>query len=117
MEKKIDILLTENGAHRSPFVAPEGYFDSLTSRIMDRIPEEQSSTETKIVSMHRLRPMRWAASIAAVIAIGAGIYFYSNNANNAANMAQAYDAYEEMNEAADYAMLDNYDIYSMLAEE
>ena len=32
-------------------------------------------------------------------------------------MAQAYDAYEEMNEAADYAMLDNYDIYSMLAEE
>lgn len=117
MKKELDILLAENGAHRSPFTTPEGYFDSLTSRIMDRIPDEQVSTTAKVVSMNRLRPLRWAASIAAVIAVGVGVYMYSNHMNTPSDMAQAYEMYEDFDQAADYAMLDNYDIYSMLAEE
>lgn len=116
------MYIQEKVGKRDPFRVPEGYFENLTAQVMQNLPE-QPKRRTKSVFM---RPVFYAAaSVCALLVAGAawmwrpGADASSANATqaNAISQPQQQDASGEyFEEAADYMMLDNHEIYSYLAE-
>lgn len=106
------------------FKVPDGYFDRLTAEIMDKLPE-QAATPTEAtgskVKTVIMRPWLAAASIAAVIAISATLYFSHSTSATDDPMAQTAAVTTEsdsyFDDAADYMMIDHKDIYACLASE
>lgn len=115
---------------KNPFQVPDGYFDSLESRIMRNVSQQekkedsrQPSKWSRIVSM---RPMRWAAACIGVTAVCATAYFcnidnsegmMSNTSETQTESTLNYNSNDAFNQAADYTMLDSHDMYMMLADE
>ena len=72
----------------NPFKTPDGYFDSFTSRLMERMereglietPAKPQQTEAKVVKMNPFRrAMRYAAAaVVAGVCIGTGTYLYTH---------------------------------------
>lgn len=104
---------------RNPFTVPEGYFDQLSGRIMSRLPEKAVPQTTVI---KRLRPLLYAAACICIAIFCVTVYFNHAGTNNEQTMAelQQQDAiYSDgyIDDAADYAMIDNEDIYyNLLAD-
>lgn len=129
MIKEEQILKSRYGT-QSPFRVPEGYFDELASRVMASVPELQSESASqgaRIVPMWRRAVVRKVAVIAGVVlllggaSIGIGTSLSSRQAGKSvASGGWASVMHSEDNsfdEAADYAMLDNQDIYASLLSE
>ncbi len=58
--------------NRNPFSVPDGYFEGLTSRIMQELPEKEDVVQPKRISMmDRVRPWLYMAAIFA----GLGLFF------------------------------------------
>lgn len=111
-----------------PFRVPENYFDTLTERIMANIPEEPKTVSQKegLARIFSLRPLRWAASIACIVAISATSVLYITRSDNKPVAVSFNDTVKSpvltinedaVSEAVDYTMLDNQDIYMMLTED
>ena len=122
------------GTH-NPFTVPDGYFEQLSRQIIDRLPDEVGtdsvSASTGSVSIgtgskpkpaivRYLRPVLYAAAACAVLAVAVGT-FYRNPATAdteqlVAHQQETVTTYSDtyMEEMADYAMLDNEDIYASL---
>ena len=74
-------------AAAAPYAVPEGYFDSFAGNLMSRIKaEEAAATHTtvaapqrKVIPLYvRVKPMRWAAALVAIIGLSvAGYHFYN----------------------------------------
>lgn len=135
MIKEEQILKSRYGT-QSPFRVPEGYFDELASRVMASVPESQpaldmqsesASQGARIVPMWRRAVVSKVAVIAGVVlllggaSIGIGTSLSSRQAGKSvASGGWASVMHSEDNsfdEAADYAMLDNQDIYASLLSE
>ena len=113
---------------KRPFTVPDGYFDSLADQIISKLPAEgqrltiegQTTTDDRRPAIVRyLRPLLYAAACA-VLAIAVGTV-YRNAAVADADQLVAHqqesvatysDTYFE--DMADYAMLDNEEIYASL---
>lgn len=97
----------------NPFRVPEGYFDTLTAEVMSRVP--QAKPRPKAVRW--LRPVLSvaAAMIALVVVSVIALDMYNHHSQELAGNAADTDCYFE--EAADYMMIDNSDIYTCLAYE
>ena len=105
---------------------PEGYFDTLNTRIMENVARQASTEEksekpaqAKNVRMHVLR---WAAACACILVIGvSAVLFTFKDTDTSEVPATAQQSFftsdDAFNQAADYTMLDNHDMYQMLAEE
>lgn len=110
--------LRQRFGSESPFLVPEDYFKDFSAKMMEQLPE----TTARTVTMHTSRWRNWrpyvaAASVCAVI-FGAGL-FYSNHLSDpvpAYTAAKATAVETTIDQAADYAMIDNDDIYSYLAD-
>lgn len=106
----------------SPFRVPEGYFEQLSDRIMSRLPQEEPAQQPKPALIRRLRPLLYAAACVCIAVFSVAIYFNHHNAEQQTATAalQQQDTYYNdtyIDEAADYAMLDNEEIYySLLAD-
>lgn len=120
---------------RNPFSVPEGYFDTLVEQTMKNLPAQTTaddasvqpdglSRNTRTISLKR-RLAPWICGAAACVAIAVfGVRtMMSDRDRMEGDMAQSTkvamtssevesDAYYD--EAADYAMLDNDDIYVTL---
>ena len=113
----------------NPFRVPEGYFDQLSDRVMAQLPErEQQAEQISLSDRHpksrlvALRPWLYAAACTVAVVV-MGLTFYSHDVaeeqplaststtNTATNTESQY-----IDEAADYVMLDNAEIYACLAE-
>ena len=116
-----EMYIQEKVGKRNPFRVPEGYFEGLTDQVMINLPE-QPKRRAKSVFM---RPVFYAAaSVCALLIAGAAWMMRpSQEMSTAAVQAQAVaqpqqtdnsEAY--FDEAADYMMLDNHEIYTYLAE-
>lgn len=135
MIKEEQILKSRYGT-QSPFRVPEGYFDELASRVMASVPESQpaldmqsesASQGARIVPMWHRAVVRKVAVIAGVVlllggaSIGIGTSLSSRQAGKSvASGGWASVMHSEDNsfdEVADYAMLDNQDIYASLLSE
>ena len=110
---------------RNPFTTPEGYFEQLTERVMSRLPEDVAPAAEEIPitrrqgTLRRLRPWLYAACLCGVIAGGA---LYVNRSSAPAQPQQEVaiatnsEADTYVDDAANYAMVDNQDIYVYLAD-
>ena len=107
--------IQEKVGSRNPFVVPEGYFDTFADQMMASLPERQPRAKRVW-----LRPLRYAAAVVCVFALGAVSWLTMSPETHQPIQAEAVqesssDAAFEA--AADYAMLDNYDIYACLSDE
>lgn len=107
-----------------PFRVPDGYFDSFADHIMAELPRQ----EAKIVSIHhtvwyRMRPAFVAAAGVLATVLTATLFFNRPIAErNEKGMAPEIQADANMgistvDQAAYYSMLDNEDIYALVADE
>ncbi|MBQ8676772.1 MAG: hypothetical protein IJ139_03935 [Bacteroidaceae bacterium] len=123
MKANKDILTHCNKAN--PFVVPEGYFDTLTARVMANIPAE----ETKVISIAPSKKTYWKSWVGVAAACIAGTIICVNVLNNKttdisqpqlisnaqpANYEETYDdAYKQ--EVLNYAMVDLGDVYNYMS--
>lgn len=121
-------ILKERFGKENPFKVPDGYFDHLTERIMEKLPEQ----EIRVIDIRsrqtlwRKLPLRKIAAAVAVVALLGGGSFrawqHEGNSKVVAHVKQHEQkavASEEaaFNEMADYAMIDNETIYASLMTE
>lgn len=107
-----------------PMRVPEGYFDNLTQRIMEQLPEVEE-TGTKTVSLTPQKRTRWIGwTVAAAACIALAVLFVPKLWNSGTtftgeetaqnNLENIYDEqYEE--QMLEYAMVDNTDVYAYLS--
>ena len=99
---------------------PEGYFENLTSEIMNRLPEkEKPASEKKEVTMwERAKP--WVYMAAMFVGAALIIRVASSDRTPAATDRMAADETETemeyINMAVDNSMLDDYSLYVYLAD-
>lgn len=99
-------LLSRFGTER-PFTVPDGYFDSLTDRVMSRIDAKRK----------RRRPLwRWAAAAVLVGCVATGGMLYEYVGQTQDNGQQTAENIQYIEDALDYSMIDNFSIASYLTE-
>lgn len=120
MKAEDELLKTKIGNQR-PFKVPEGYFEGMASRVMSQLPEREERRFSMRVPL--LKYSRYAAAAAAVLclAIG-GTAVYMGKSGGAAeqrsgNVAAANASYAEgtLDDVAEYAMMDNDDMYVLIS--
>lgn len=118
-----EAFLRDKIGQKNPFKIPDGYFDQFADQLMEKLPEQQH----KPVLIHRLRPLLYAAVFVGVLIIGATLAFKSiqkfDSQSNIALVTNEQDesllnAYSDtyIEDAANYAMIDNEEIYAYLAD-
>ena len=126
MEKEEKYIEATFG-RKAPFKVPEGYFDDLASRLMERLPEQGKAQPVVVCHMRPSAWRRWRKAIAvaaasvAVAMMGVGAYVHhethaSSRAQLAGAASQATSSYSSVDAFADYAMLDTDDIYAYMAD-
>ena len=126
MNNDFNDIFDKEQLRQNPFKVPEGYFDTLNTRIMENVAR-QASTEEKSekpaqAKNVRMQVLRWAAACACVLVIGvSAVLFTFKDTDTSEVPATAQQSFftsdDAFNQAADYTMLDNHDMYQMLAEE
>lgn len=127
MSTKDNRIFNPNGG-RYPFRATDEYFDNLTARIMEQIPEdtpeeEVSEKNTKLIDIHRNRRRNlWISTIsvaASLIFIATFALKFTPKPNTSPEQAEDMKAEyttENYNEdLMQYAMVDNMDVYYYLS--
>ena len=124
-------LQKEYGTQR-PFTVPENYFSELSSRVMAQIPaEEQKDTVVEVkprrATLRYLRPLAAAAMTIGVVLIGFLAYQEFDGAQGKHSLADSHLAQgaheaaasseDDFDQAADYFMIDESDMYAYLASE
>ncbi len=106
--------IEEKVGRRNPFVVPEGYFDTFADQMMASLPERQPQAKRLW-----LRPLRYAAAVVCILALGALAWFALSPVSQQPLQAEAVKVSTDVafDEAADYVMLDNSDIYACLSDE
>lgn len=105
-----------------PFRIPEGYFDSFTARMMDRIPQPEVQKKPIRLSLWQsLRPYVSAAAVIAVVALGTKAMQNATPATGYDNNAKTVVATANDNASQDdlysYLMLDDQSIYAYNYEQ
>lgn len=108
---------------RYPFKVSDKYFDDLTARIMEQIPEEQPQKQapSHVVPMRRnmwLTTISIAASLALIVTIALNVIPSPSGSTAPKETLAAEYTDEDYNEdLMTYAMVDNMDVYNYLAAE
>ena len=125
MEEK---YLIEKVGKENPFRVPEGYFDTLSSQIMAKVeaegvaPRDIKAGKEKRAKVLWLRPVLYAAASVCALFISV-VAYQSHSDKDVAAPTQTVVANNQMlmddyfDEAADYVMLDNQDIYACLSSD
>lgn len=105
------------------YLVPEGYFDSLCDRVMSQLPDQQTARHRRLI------PRKWRMAIAAVmvgVVAGSTFLFLSQNSNDVSTVGivelEAMDEdgyyYDEdyVDEAMEYAVVNNHEIVAYLAD-
>ena len=117
--KEEDKILKKIGTE-NPFRVPEGYFENLTSEVMNRLPEKEKliAVQTEPTMWQKVRP--WLYMTAMFIGAALIIRVASSDRTPAATDRMAADETETemeyINMAVDNSMLDDYSLYVYLAD-
>lgn len=133
IQMKEEKYIEERVGKRNPFLVPDGYFDDFTAQLMQQLPERQPRAKVKSLR----RPIYWAvACVCALFVTGTAWMFLSKSdmpvtmgsdpsvstmgADPSVSIADdtrvADPSVTSFDEAADYMMLDNNEIYNYLAD-
>jgi hypothetical protein len=108
-----ELYLRDNfSPDKNPFTVPTGYFDTLADRIIDGLPKEETTIKTKT---NRWWMYAAASVVLAVCSVTAYFHFNTQDENVVASAAST--SFDSFDEAADYVMLDNQDIYACLTND
>ena len=58
----------------NPFKVPEGYFEQLTDKIMDRLPEKEMEEKVEVTLWDRVKPMLYMAAMFLGLIFGANLF-------------------------------------------
>ena len=112
----------------NPFKVPEGYFDNLTRRVMDNLPEQESKKTTAKRQTVIVKMAKWISAAAAVAVLLICVKTFMPETkesatettkvtvakNNDAKEPEYVSEEEYEIEVMRYAMIDREDIYSYL---
>lgn len=119
MNEQENIIRNKFG-QENHFRVPEGYFDNLKTKIMDKLPEDNRTVQRRTVKLWK--PLAACAACAAGVIMSVAIYFTNNDQQAVEATAESHT--EQLSEhdkyidtVADYAMMDNADIIACLNEE
>jgi hypothetical protein len=98
------------------FKVPEGYFENFTQRMMERIPEEPTVHTPLWSRWMRSTAVRIAAAAMFVGVIGTVCFTTISHRHGALDTAQQEEQGEYIDDALDYAMINNNEIYMYLSE-
>lgn len=106
-----------NNIRKEPFVMPEGYLEGLTQRVMDKIPEG----EYQRMAYRRRTPWLARGIVAAVVVLLSAVWYnygdFAQQQMTGETVETAYDDNGSMEAFAEYAMLDQQDIYELIIEK
>lgn len=106
-----ETYLKETIGTRNPFQVPEGYFEQLTQQVMQQLPERKP--QSRLVA---LRPWLYAAACVVVLVVmSLSLYLKPDAGEQQVAVASVESTY--MDDAADYAMIDNSEIYACLTSD
>ena len=132
---EIEHQLHSTYGNKRPFTVPDNYFSDLSSQIMANIPVEEpvktsvNTVKTKkshFVLIRRVRPLAIAAAMIGIVMIAFWSFAdYTSNQKSAADApekgvggalskATSSDSFDE---AADYIMMDEDDMYAYVADQ
>ncbi|MBR1688896.1 MAG: hypothetical protein IJ710_10300 [Prevotella sp.] len=108
-------IRTKAGTER-PFTVPEGYFEHLEAQLLEQLEQQPVPViPSRRTILTRMRPLLYAAACLLVFVISSVAVRFARIPSAAEAQAVAVqDTY--MDDYADYAMLDNTDIYACLAD-
>ena len=122
-KQKIGILMMNEETYISnkigrenPFTVPEGYFDSLTERVMQQLPQQQG--KAPVVSLRRW--LYAAACVVCLFVVGTVAYTSLDSDSQQPLLSETVETTvtdDYLDEAADYAMIENHDIYLCLMND
>ena len=109
---------------RYPFTVPDAYFENLTARIMDQLPEEKEAEPVKKVDIQQWRHRsKWtkglaiAASLAIIAVVGLQVLPTSTDTTQSDTMLAEYTIEDYNEDLLTYAMADNIDVYNYLSND
>lgn len=113
--------LVERVGRENPFRVPEGYFDTLVSEVMARVDATAPLAPRK-ARVVWLRPVLYAAASVCALFFSVTAYHAFNRQPADAPVAQqmetvSHQSEDSFEEAADYLMVDNQDIYACLSSD
>ena len=132
---EVEHQLHSTYGNKRPFTVPDHYFSDLSSQIMANIPVEEpvktsvNTLKTKkshFVLIRRVRPLAIAAAMIGIVMIAFWSFAdYTSNQKSAADApekgvgeslskATSSDSFDE---AADYIMMDEDDMYAYVADQ
>ncbi len=112
----------------SGFKVPEGYFDSVSSRILASLPQAKPQQAQIVIGNQNFwsRHRRMIASVAAgicVVLLPLGAYLHLSDGQQSASVSAQAQVMETQNHASsnidafmEYSMMDTNDMYSYIAD-
>ncbi len=119
--KEEDILLKKIGKEHS-FKVPEGYFENLTSEVMDKLPEKEKVVfkEESVSTWTRLKPLVYMAAMfvgaALIIRVASSDHKPVSNDTVAPEPETEVVSDQMIDFAVEGAMLDDYSLYVYLSD-
>lgn len=121
---KEDKYIENRFGKEQPFKAPKGYLDNFADQFMAQLPDQAAKTvKTQHAVWFRMRPAMIAAASVLAVALTATIYFAKPFAGQQEQVFTTDQQTESsmsdgsVEETAFYSMIDNGDIYAILADE
>lgn len=118
-----EILLEKTFGKPNIFKVPNGYFEKFSECIIDEISKQTIIKKQPITRF--LRPVIYAACITVFVLLST-LYIYHLNGNKTEHIAEIYynnatpnteHSDFTLDQMYDYAMFDNDDLYSFIADE
>lgn len=118
--KEEDYILRKVGTENS-FRVPEGYFEGLTSDIMNKLPEKEKPAfvQKELTMWDKVKPWLYMAAMFAGAALIIRVASADRQPASNADYVAAEETDKEMqyiNEVVDNSMLDDYSLYVYLSD-
>lgn len=121
---KEDKYIENRFGKEQPFKAPQGYLDNFANQFMAQLPDQAAKTvKTQHAVWFRMRLAMIAAASVLAVALMATVYFAKPFAGQQEQVFTTDQQTESsmsdgaVEETAFYSMIDNGDIYAILADE
>ena len=122
MKEEVDIW--KKVGKDNSFEIPEGYFENLTSEVMNKIPEKEQlvSKAKEPTRWDRVKPLFYMAAmfIGAALIIRVAMYYEPTSSENEPILAETGEVDSEsdqyINAVVDGSMMDDYSLYVYLTE-
>lgn len=119
--KNMEELIKAKYGKANHYRVPDGYFDSLSAQIMDKLPENRQPVVGGNFRKF-IRPMLYAACTIAAVFTVISLVNQNETHNDPVEATTVADANSTINDTysdaiADYAMMDNLDIYACLEND